>query len=290
MSVYTGTGVALVTPFNQDGTVDTSGLTKLVNHVIEGGVEYLVVLGTTGEAVTLDTTEKALVIKVISETNNGRVPMVLGVGGNNTTAVLNQVKQTDLSDFSAILSVAPYYNKPSQEGMYQHFKAIAEACPIDVILYNVPGRTSSNIFPATALRLANEFDNVVAIKEASGDLNQVMEIIQKKPSGFEVLSGDDALTTPMILMGAKGVISVMAQGAPKSFSAMVRYALNGDVNQANILHYELLDMMNMIFEEGNPAGIKSLLSIQGICGDDLRLPLVKASEQLHDKIEGALSH
>lgn len=281
---FLGTGVALVTPFREDNMVDVKALERLVNFVIDGGVEYLVVMGTTAEAATLNKQEKELVVATVKSVNNGRVPMVLGVGGNNTYEVVDELKSSDLSDFDAILSVSPYYNKPSQEGIYQHFKAVAEASPVPVILYNVPGRTGSNMLPDTVLRLAKDFSNVIGIKEASGDLTQAMRIMKEKPEDFMVISGDDMIALPMVLAGGAGVISVIGQGLPKEFSEMIRLGLLGRNREAFDLQYKLLKSIDYIFEEGNPVGIKSLLSIYNVCTDVVRLPLVSATPQLHEKI------
>jgi len=280
MQSLIGTGVALVTPFKKDFSVDTEALTKITNHVIEGGVEYLVILGTTAESATLNTEEKEVVIQTIVAANKGRVPMVLGVGGNNTAKVVEELKTRDLSQFTAILSVSPYYNKPTQEGIYQHFKAVSEASPIPIIVYNVPGRTSSNMLPATVIRLANDFKNIIGIKEAAGDIAQAMKLIQTKPEGFLVISGDDMITLPMVLAGGAGVISVIGEGFPKEFSEMVRLGLNKKVDEAYKLHYKLADSIDMIFEQGNPAGIKEVFKHLGLSENTVRLPLVNVDENL----------
>lgn len=280
-----GTGIALVTPFEHNGAVDHTGLTNLVNHCINGGVEYLVVLGTTGESATLTKDEKKAVLATVLHANGGRVPVVLGIGSNNTQEVLDTIKETDFSGVSAILSVSPYYNKPTQEGIYQHYKAIAQIAPLPVILYNVPGRTMSNMSASTTLRLARDFKNIIAIKEASGNMEQIMEIIQNKPEGFEVVSGDDNLTYPMMALGAIGVISVSGQGMPKIFTQMVRNCLAGQWSPARKSHYELFGYTKMLFEEGNPGGIKASLKASGVCGDTLRLPLWNVSTDLYMKIE-----
>ncbi|SFU73392.1 4-hydroxy-tetrahydrodipicolinate synthase [Pustulibacterium marinum] len=281
---FLGTGVALVTPFRTDSTVDVAALERLVNSVIENGVEYLVVLGTTAESVTLTKQEKELVKTTIASANNGRVPMILGLGGNNTMAVVNEIQETDLSIYDGILSVSPYYNKPSQEGIYQHFKAIAEVSPLPIILYNVPGRTGSNMLPNTVLRLAHDFENIVAIKEASGDLTQAMRIIRNKPADFHVISGDDMIALPMTLAGGSGVISVIGQGLPKEFSEMIRFGLLGRTQKAFELQYKIMPSIDYIFEEGNPVGIKALLKARGICDLGVRLPLVEATPELQEKI------
>ncbi len=284
MQSLIGTGVALVTPFKKDFSVDVEALVRIVNFQVDNGIDYLVVLGTTGESATLTKSEKELVIKTVIDANNGRLPLVLGVGGNNTAEVVEELKTRDLSAFVAVLSVSPFYNKPTQEGIYQHFKAVAEASPVPVILYNVPGRTASNMAPSTVIRLANDFKNVVAIKEAAGDIVQAMRLIQHKPQGFLVISGDDAITLPMTLAGGSGVISVIAEGFPRQFSDMVRFALDRKVEEANKLHYELLDAIDMIFEQGNPAGIKEVFKTLGLSENTVRLPLVSATEDLAKRL------
>lgn len=285
MQSLIGTGVALVTPFKKDFSVDVEALERIVNFQVENGIDYLVVLGTTGESATLTKDEKELVIKTVIKANAGRLPLVLGVGGNNTAEVVEELKTRDLSDFVAVLSVSPYYNKPTQEGIYQHFKAVAEASPVPVILYNVPGRTSSNMLPATVIRLANDFENVVAIKEAAGDIVQAMRLIQNKPEGFLVISGDDIITLPMVLAGGSGVISVIAEGFPRQFSDMVRLGLERKVDEAYEIHYQLSDAIDMIFEQGNPAGIKEVFKTLGLSGNTVRLPLVSATEDLASRLD-----
>jgi 4-hydroxy-tetrahydrodipicolinate synthase len=284
MQLFEGTGVALVTPFKKDFSVDTEALKKLVNFVIDGGVEYLVVLGTTGEPATLTQEEKELVIETIVETNNKRLPLVLGVGSNNTNQVVAELKTRDFSAFSAVLSVSPYYNKPTQEGIYQHFKAISEASPLPIILYNVPGRTASNMLPSTVIRLANDFKNIIGIKEAAGDIVQAMKLIQNKPKGFLVISGDDMVTLPMVLAGGNGVISVIGEGFPRDFSEMVRLGLQRKVDEAYQLHYKIADAIDMIFEQGNPAGIKEVHKALGLSENTVRLPLVTVNEDLANRI------
>lgn len=284
MKELLGTGVALVTPFNSDKSVDFEGLERLVNFQIKNGINYLVVMGTTAEAVTLTTKEKELVKQKIISVNSGRLPLVLGIGGNNTANVVAEIKATDLSEFTAVLSVSPYYNKPSQEGIYQHFKAIAIVSPKPIIVYNVPGRTASNIAPETIVRLANDFENIVAVKEAAGDIAQAMKIIQNAPKGFKVISGDDMIALPMTLAGGAGVISVIGQGLPKDFSQLIKFGLEGKNEEAYQLHYKLMNSIDLIFEEGNPVGIKALLQKIGICGINVRLPLVEATSQLQQKI------
>ncbi|MDX1829205.1 MAG: 4-hydroxy-tetrahydrodipicolinate synthase [Lutibacter sp.] len=284
MKEFLGTGVALVTPFNEDKSVDYKALENLVNYQIENGVNYLVVLGTTGEPATLTLEEKEEIKKTIIKANNGKLPLILGIGGNNTQAVINEIKTTDLSAFSAILSVSPYYNKPTQEGIYQHFKAISESSPKPIIVYNVPGRTASNILPKTILRLANDCKNIIGVKEAAGDIVQAMTLIQNKPTNFLVISGDDMIALPMVLAGGAGVISVIGQGYPKDFSSLIQLGLNNKPKEAYLLHYKLMDVINYIFEEGNPAGIKMLLKKLNITSKYVRLPLVEVSNELHQKI------
>lgn len=285
MQKFYGTGVALVTPFKKDFSVDTEALAKIVDFVTEGGVEYLVVLGTTAETATLTAEEKDLVIKTVIDANKGRLPLVLGVGGNNTAKVVEELKTRDLSSFDAVLSVSPYYNKPTQEGIYQHFKAVAEASPVPVILYNVPGRTASNVLPATIIRLANDFSNIIGVKEAAGDIVQAMKLIQHKPKDFLVISGDDMITLPMVLAGGAGVISVIGEGFPKEFSQMVRLGLERKVEEAYALHYKISDSIDMIFEQGNPAGIKEIFKVLNLSENTVRLPLVNVNEDLASRIE-----
>ena len=284
MQSLIGTGVALVTPFKKDFSVDVEALIAIVNFQIDNGIDYLVILGTTAESATLSKAEKELVIKTIVDTNKGRLPLVLGVGSNNTAEVVEELKSGNFSDFVAILSVSPYYNKPTQEGIYQHFKAIAEASPIPIILYNVPGRTAINMLPSTIIRLANDFKNIVAVKEAAGDIVQAMKLIQNKPKDFLVISGDDMVTLPMILAGGSGVISVIAEGFPKQFSEMVHLGLNKRVDEAYKLHYLLADCIDLIFEQGNPAGIKEVFKSLGLSENTVRLPLVNTDEDLANRI------
>lgn len=284
MQSLIGTGVALVTPFKKDFSVDVEALTRIVNFQIENGIDYLVVLGTTAENATLSQEEKELVIQTVIKANAKRLPLVLGVGGNNTNKILEELRTRDFSDFVAILSVSPYYNKPTQEGIYQHFKAIAEASPIPVILYNVPGRTASNMLPSTVLRLANDFKNIVAIKEAAGDIVQAMKLIQGKPDGFHVISGDDMVTLPMVLAGGSGVISVIGEGFPRQFSDMVRLGLERKVDEAYKLHYLLAEAIDMIFEQGNPGGIKEVFKTLGLSENTVRLPLVNVNEDLAKRL------
>lgn len=284
MQSLIGTGVALVTPFKKDFSIDVDALVRIVKHQIDNGIEYLVVLGTTAESATLNKAEKDLVIQTILDANNGKLPLVLGVGGNNTAEVVEELQTRDLSKFAAVLSVSPYYNKPTQEGIYQHFKAIAQASPIPVILYNVPGRTASNMTPETVIRLANDFKNIVAIKEAAGDIVQAMELIKNKPQDFLVISGDDMITLPLVLAGGSGVISVIAEGFPRQFSEMVRLGLQRKVDEAYQLHYQFSESIDLIFEQGNPAGIKEVFKSLGLSENTVRLPLVNADENLAKRI------
>ena len=284
MEQLRGTGVALITPFKSDFSVDTKALERIVHFNIDGGVDYLVVLGTTGESVTLTKSEKQLVIDTVIRANNGRLPLVLGIGGNNTALVVQELLETDLSAFDAVLSVSPYYNRPTQEGIYQHFKMIAQASPKPIILYNVPGRTGSNVLPQTVVRLAKDFSNIVAVKEACGDLVQIMQLIKDKPSGFQVISGDDMTALPTVLAGGFGVISVLGQGLPSEFSKMIRLGLEGNEKDAYELHFRQQDGMSLIFQEGNPAGIKAIFETLGLSTAIVRLPLVEASTGLKQKI------
>lgn len=284
MKALIGTGVALVTPFKKDFSIDFQAMERIVNHCIDGGIDYLVVLGTTAESVTLSETEKQQVIDKIIEVNNNRLPLVLGIGGNNTHKVVEELKTRDLSAFDAVLSVSPYYNKPSQEGIYQHFKAVAQASPKPIILYNVPGRTSSNMLPKTVIRLANDFENIVAIKEAAGDIVQAMQLIKDKPKDFLVISGDDMVTLPMVLAGGAGVISVIGEGFPKEFSDMVRFGLDRKVDEAYELHYKIAPAIDLIFAEGNPVGIKAVFEALNLSTATVRLPLVEATDSLKRQI------
>lgn len=286
MKALIGTGVALITPFKDDFSVDVEGLQKVVDYNIENGIDYLVVLGTTAESATLSKEEKQLVIDTVVSTNNGRLPLVLGIGGNNTQEVIAEVTARDLSAFTAILSVSPYYNKPTQEGIYQHFAAVAKAAPKPIILYNVPGRTASNMLPETVIRLANDFENIVAIKEAAGDIVQAMRLISGCPKDFLVISGDDMIALPMVLAGGAGVISVIGEGFPKEFSKMITLGLDRKAQESYNIHYKIAPAIDYIFAEGNPAGIKAVFKALGICGDTVRLPLVGVSDGLRSKIDG----
>jgi len=290
MQQFIGMGVALVTPFKDDFTVDVDALTKLVNFNIENGTNYLVVNGTTGESATISKEEKELIIDIIVKANNKRLPLVLGVGGNNTLEVVKELKTRDLSQFDGILSVAPYYSKPTQEGFYQHYKAIAEATEKPIILYNVPGRTARNMEPSTTLRLAKDFKNIVAVKEAGNNQQQYYTLLKDKPSDFLIISGDDDLALGVTLAGGSGVISVIGQAFPKEFSNMIQLGLEGKNKEAYKIHYKLMEIINLIFEENNPAGIKEVLSQLNICSNTVRLPLVAATENLHQKITNFISN
>ncbi len=288
MKQFNGTGVALVTPFLEDKTIDFEALSRLVNHVIDGGLDYLVVLGTTGETATLSFKEQEQVLAHVKSVNNGRLPIVLGIGGNNTSAVIENYHQFDLQGVSAILTASPYYNKPTQEGIYQHYKTLAEASPLPIILYNVPGRTASNVTAETTLRLARDFENVIGIKEASANMDQVMQILKHKPDDFFVTSGEDALAFPMTVLGGVGVISVVANAYPKYFSDMIRAAQNAKIDKANELHYLLLDFINLLFAEGNPGGVKAALKYMNICLEDMRQPLWPVSESLRERLKAEI--
>lgn len=284
MNKFQGTGVALVTPFNTDGSVDYNGLKNLINHLVEGGIDYLVSLGTTGETATMTKDEKKKVWAYTAEINNNRLPLVAGIGGNNTLAVAEDIKSFDATGYSAILSVSPYYNKPTQEGIYQHYKHLAEISPLDLILYNVPGRTGSNMSPETTCRLAHDFKNIIATKEASGSFDQFNQIMRDKPTDFLLISGDDPVTLPMIALGAAGIISVIGNALPKQFSDMVKLCLAGEYRAALPAHLSLIEFTRLAFAEGNPAGIKAALKHLGVCGDTVRLPLVNASAELEKSI------
>jgi len=285
MNAFVGTGVALITPFKDDLKVDYSALEKIVNFNIENGIDYLVISGTTGESVTITKKEKKEIIEAIKKTNNERLPLVVGIGGNNTAEVIEEIKATNFSGISAILSVSPYYSKPTQEGIYQHFKAIAEVSPVPIILYNVPGRTSSNMLPETTLRLANDFENIVAVKEAGNIIAQYLQLLKNKPEDFLVISGDDDLVLGVVLAGGAGAISVIGQAFPNEFSKMIRLGLEGNSKEAYKLHFKLMDITSLIFSENNPAGIKAVLEKLSLCGDNVRLPLVPATTNLKIKIK-----
>ncbi|MFM9945726.1 MAG: 4-hydroxy-tetrahydrodipicolinate synthase [Bacteroidia bacterium] len=280
---FKGLGVAMVTPFTNDFAVDFDALAKLTESLITGGVNYLVVLGTTGETATLTKDEKVQVYRKIKEVSDGRIPLVAGIGGNNTREVIENILAFDFSDYDAVLSVSPYYNKPNQEGIFQHYKAIAESSPRPVIIYNVPGRTGSNLTASTQLRIA-ALPNIIATKEASGNFSQVMEIIANRPKDWMVISGDDAFTFPFMALGMDGVISVIGNAYPKEFSTMVKLCLEGKWDEARVIHYKLLALMETIFEDGSPGGIKVLLKKKGICGDQVRLPLFNVGKATEEKL------
>lgn len=279
MNKFHGTGVAMVTPFNADGSIDHSGLKNIIDHIISGGVEYIVSLGTTGEAATLSSEEKNEIWEATAEHNSGRVPLIAGIGGNNTAEVVRDLKKFDNKAYDAVLSVSPYYSKPTQEGIYQHYQAISEASDLPVLLYNVPGRTSMNISVETTLRLANDFKNIIGTKEASGNFDQFNLIIRDKPEDFLVISGDDAIALPLISTGAVGVISVIGNALPRILSTMVRMCLDGKFIEAQPLHYSLIEFTRLCFAEGNPGGVKSALKLLNICDDVLRLPLVSVGSE-----------
>ncbi|MBL4643244.1 MAG: 4-hydroxy-tetrahydrodipicolinate synthase [Flavobacteriaceae bacterium] len=284
MQKFVGTGVALVTPFKSDKTVDFEALMKLVEFNIDNGIDYLVINGTTGESATITKEERREIIQVIAKVNNKRVPLVLGIGGNNTASVVHELQTEDLTEIDGILSVAPYYSKPTQEGFYQHFKAISLASPKPIILYNVPGRTAKNMEPATTIRLANDFKNVIAVKEAGNNVQQYLELIKNKPADFLIISGDDDLALTVTLAGASGVISVIGQAFPKEFSSLINLGLQGKATEAYQQHFRLMKVIDLIFAENNPAGIKAVLQQLNITSDEVRLPLVKASDELQKEI------
>ncbi len=284
MQQFKGTGVALVTPFNNDLSLDLGGLSRVIEYAIEGGVDYLVILGTTAENATLTEAEKQQVIKKSIEVTAGRVPLMLGVGGNNTAYIIQTLKTRDLSAFDGILSVSPYYNRPTQAGIYAHYQAVSEASPLPIMAYNVPARTGSNLLPETVLKLGNDFKNIFGIKEAAGDMVQMLRLLKDKPADFMVVSGDDMLALPTVSAGGEGVISVIGQGMPKEFTAMINQGLKGELKKAYKNHYSLMPLIDLIFSEGNPAGIKALLAQKGICNAAVRLPLVAASDELNKKI------
>ncbi len=283
-SKFKGTGVAIITPFRNDDSIDFKALSKLVNYQVENNTNYIVALGTTGESVTLSNDEKRAVIETIIESVDSRVPVLVGIGGNNTQEVINKIKSCDFEKIDGILSVSPYYNKPNQLGIYEHYKSVASTSPVPVIIYNVPGRTGSNISAETTLKLANEFKNIVAIKEASGNFIQIMEIINNKPKDFMVISGDDALAFPIICLGGSGVISVVANLYPKEFSEMVTLALDKKIQPARAIHYQMIDLINTLFADGSPAGIKAALAIKKLVANHLRLPLVPVNESVFNKL------
>jgi 4-hydroxy-tetrahydrodipicolinate synthase len=282
---FTGTGVAIITPFNNDNSVDYPALERVTEHCIKGKVNYIVVLGTTGEPITLTKSEKLEVVNTVVKTTSKRVPVVVGIGGNNTSDVMEDIKNINLSHIDAILSVVPYYNKPNQKGIYEHYKAIAQVSPLPVIMYNVPGRTGINMNTETTVALAHDFKNLVAVKEASGNMQQIMEILRDKPEGFSVISGDDALTYSMITLGAVGVISVIANAFPKDFSLMVEEALGGNYPLARKIHFSLLELIGALFTEGSPAGVKAIMHQQNLIRNNVRLPLTPVSEKHYLKLQ-----
>jgi len=284
MEKFHGTGVAMVTPFDENGQVDYAGLRNLINYLIDGGVEYLVSLGTTGESVTLSKEEKKKIFAFTAEVNAGRAGLIAGIAGNNTFEVVQQVKEFDTKGYDAILSASPNYNKPTQEGIYQHYKAIAEASALPIILYNVPGRTGSNVTAETTVRLARDFKNIIGIKEASGIFDQLNQIMRDKPENFLLISGDDPISLPMIALGGVGVISVVGNALPRQFSDMIRLCLKGDFKGAQHGHLSMIEFTRMMFAEGSPAGVKTALKSLGVCGDTVRLPLVQVSPKLAEKI------
>lgn len=288
MKKFRGTGVAIVTPFKNDLSIDFSALGRVVNHVIEGGVNYIVALGTTGESVTLTKDEKSAIISYVAETIDKRIPLVVGIGGNNTQEIINSVREADLTDVDGILSVGPYYNKPTQRGIFQHFKAFANSCPLPVILYNVPGRTASNMTAETTLELAHECENIVAIKEASGDICQIMKIAKAKPENFSIISGDDMMIMPVIAAGGTGVISVLANAYPAQTCDIVNNSLKSNFKAARDMHFRFMEMIELLFVDSNPSGVKAMLNEMGICQNNLRLPLVPVSKPVMERIQKAM--
>ena len=283
-----GLGVAMITPFKNDGSIDFQAIPGIIENFITGRVDYIVLFGTTAEVTCLTDNEKKDLIQAVVEANQNKIPLVIGIGGNDTVKVLNEIQTSDLHPFQAILSVSPYYNKPSQEGIYQHFGQLAKASSLPIIVYNVPSRTGSNIYPETFLRMTKDFENIIAIKDASGDMIQAQEILRICPPHIQVISGDDALTLPMLLAGAVGTISVLANALPIPLLRMFHYVENGEFEKAYKLHYSLLEIVNLIFEEGNPVGVKALMASMDFCGKTVRLPLIGASKDLHDRIENSL--
>lgn len=286
---FPGTGVALVTPFFPNGDIDFESLSRIIEHLVKGSIEYIVVLGTTGESATLSHDEKQKIFSHVSNVNAGRLPLVAGIGGNDTRSVLQDLSGFELEGYGAVLSVSPYYNKPSQEGIYRHYRAVEEASPLPVILYNVPGRTGMNMTAETTLRIARDCPGVIGTKEASGNLDQIMRILRDKPEGFEVISGDDAITLAMIALGATGVISVIGNAYPKIFSDMVRKCLSGDFAGAQPVHFSILEAVDTLFAEGSPSGVKAYLHEMGLCNNQFRLPVVPVSEALRERIRGIMS-
>jgi len=288
MKKFKGTGIAIVTPFKNDSSIDFNALGRVINHVIAGGINYIVVLGTTGESVTLTKDEKRAIISYVLETVDGRLPLVVGIGGNNTQEVVNSIRHTNLTGIEGLLSVTPYYNKPSQRGLVQHFKAIATCSPLPVILYNVPGRTGCNISADTCLELAHECENIVGVKEASGDMAQIMKIIKGKPENFSVISGDDMLTIPVISAGGIGVISVLGNAFPAACTELVNHALKNNFKLAREIQFKYLEMIELLFTEGNPSGVKAIMSVMNLCENILRLPLVPVSRGTMTRIQKAV--
>lgn len=288
MKKIKGTGVAIITPFKNDSSIDFAALGRVVNHVITGGVNYIVAMGTTGESVTLTKDEKKAIVSYVIEAIDGRVPLIVGIGGNNTQEVINSVRYSNLEGVDGILSVAPYYNKPSQKGLFQHFKAIATSSPVPIIIYNVPGRTSCNISSDTCLELAHACDNIVGVKEASGDITQIMKIIKGKPENFSVISGDDMMTIPIIAAGGSGIISVVANAFPAHTSELVNHAMKNNFKPAREIQFRILEMIELCFVDGNPSGVKAMLNIMNICQNNLRLPLVPVSRTVYTRIQKAI--
>jgi 4-hydroxy-tetrahydrodipicolinate synthase len=288
MKKFRGTGVAIVTPFKNDSSIDFSALGRVINHVIKGGINYIVAMGTTGEASTLTKDEKQAIISYVSETIDNRVPLVIGIGGNNTQEIINTIREIDLTGVDGILSVAPYYNKPNQRGIFQHFKAIATCSTLPVIIYNVPGRTSCNISSETCIELANECENIVAVKEASGDMTQIMKIIKGKPENFLVISGDDMMTLPIIAAGGSGVISVLANAFPAECSELVSNALKYNFKAARETQFRFIESIELLFADGNPSGIKAFLNVMNLCQNNLRLPLVPVNRTVFSRIQKAI--
>jgi 4-hydroxy-tetrahydrodipicolinate synthase len=288
MKKIKGTGVAIVTPFKTDSSIDFAALGRVINHVINGGVNYIVAMGTTGESVTLTKDEKKAILSYVVEAIDSRVPLVTGIGGNNTQEVINCIRHASLTGVDGILSVAPYYNKPSQRGIFQHFKEIATCSPIPVILYNVPGRTCSNISSETCLQLAHECENIIAVKEASGDISQIMRIIKGKPENFSVISGDDMMTIPVIAVGGSGVISVLANVYPSQCCELVNHALKNNFKPAREIQFRFMEIIELLFLDGNPSGAKAMLNIMNICQNNLRLPLVPVSRPVYTRIQKAM--
>jgi 4-hydroxy-tetrahydrodipicolinate synthase len=288
MKIFRGTGVAIVTPFKSDSSIDFSALGRVINHVIKGGVNYIVAMGTTGETPTLTKDEKQAVISYVMETVDSRVPVVIGIGGNNTHEVINTIREMELEGVDGILSVSPYYNKPSQRGIFQHFKAIASSSPLPVIIYNVPTRTSSNITSDTCLELAHECENIIAVKEASGDIAQIMRIMRGKPENFLVISGDDMMTLPVIAAGGAGVISVLANAFPAECSELVNNALKSNFKAAREIQFRFIESIELLFADGNPSGIKAFLNVMNLCQNYLRLPLVPVNRTIYARIQKAV--